>query len=101
MKQTIDANTDLFRQRRSAQLAEKELKHLELILANYIEPTTATDRFPSGYWDKRIAQLDTDYELVPTQSHRVASLQRKLAMLESAIEAASLEEERQNRRAAA
>ncbi|VXA96316.1 conserved hypothetical protein [Burkholderia sp. 8Y] len=91
-----------FRQRRPAQLAERELKHLELILASFVEGSTAPGRLPTKYWDMRVAQLDSDYELVPSQSHRVASLQRKLAMLDAALGSAAADaQEKQNRRVAA
>ncbi|GAB5095923.1 hypothetical protein P9250_05590 [Caballeronia sp. LP006] len=104
MKKGIDAAIPEFRQRRTAQLAESELRHLELILASYAgPPDVAPGRFPTGYWDKRIAQLDADYDLVPSQCHRVASLQRKLALLDNALDSAYPEshEDAQNRRAAA
>ena len=78
-----------FRQRRPSQLAERELQHLELILANFVEYSTASERLPVRYWDMRIAQLDAEYDLVPSQSQRVASLQRKLALLDSALHSAS------------
>jgi len=93
-----------FRQRRPAQLAERELKHLELILASFVEGSAAPGRLPTKYWDMRVAQLDSEYELVPSQSHRVASLQRKLALLDAALNSASAAadaQERQNRRVAA
>jgi hypothetical protein len=77
-----------FRQRLPAQLAERELQHLELILANYVERSPESSRLPTRYWDMRVAQLDTDYDLVPTQSQRVATLQRRLAQLDTAIESA-------------
>jgi hypothetical protein len=75
-----------FRQRRPAQLAERELQHLELILGNYVERSHIDpSRLPAKYWDMRVAQLDADYDLVPSQSQRVATLQRKLATLDTAI----------------
>src|SRR5690348_5668941 len=92
------------RQRRPAQLAEGELKHLESILACFVEGSAAPGRLPTKYWDMRVAQLDSEYELVPSQSHRVASLQRKLALLDAALNSASAAadaQERQNRRVAA
>jgi len=105
MMKTFEATTALdSRQRRPAQLAERELKHLELILASFVEGSAAPGRLPTKYWDMRVAQLDSDYELVPSQSHRVAMLQRKLAMLDSALNSASAAadaQERQNRRVAA
>jgi hypothetical protein len=78
-----------FRQRRPAQMAERELQHLELILANFVERSVEPGRLPTKYWDMRVAQLDAEYDLVPTQSQRVAGLQRKLALLESALDDAS------------
>ncbi|SAK43501.1 hypothetical protein [Caballeronia ptereochthonis] len=106
MKTGIDATTvPVFRQRRPAQLAERELQHLEMILANFAERNTASERLPAKYWDMRIAQLDAEYDLVPSQSQRVASLQRKLASLDSALDSASsaadVQEGQQSRRAAA
>jgi hypothetical protein len=86
MKRDIKATSDpALRQRRPAQLAERELQHLELILANFVERGTEPTRLPAQYWDMRVAQLDTDYDLVPSQSQRVANLQRKLALLDSAL----------------
>jgi hypothetical protein len=82
-----------FRQRRPAQLAERELQHLELILANFVERNPEASRLPTRYWDMRVAQLDSDYDLVPTQCQRVAILQRKLAQLDTAIESANNEAE--------
>jgi hypothetical protein len=78
-----------FRQRRPAQLAEKELQHLELVLGNIIEHSMEPGRLPARYWDMRVAQLDAEYDLVPSQSQRVANLQRKLALLDSALEDAA------------
>jgi hypothetical protein len=106
MKRSANTTTvPAFRQRRPAQLAERELQHLEMILANFIECTAASERLPARYWDMRIAQLDADYDLVPSQSQRVASLQRKLALLDSALDTASsaadAQERQQTRRAAA
>ncbi|WP_255503538.1 hypothetical protein [Caballeronia sp. EK] len=50
----------------------------------------------------RISQLDEDYDLVPSQSHRVASLQRKLALLDKALDtAADAQDGQQSRRVAA
>jgi hypothetical protein len=90
MKRGINANPQSeFRQRLPAQLAERELQHLELILANYVERSPESSRLPNRYWDMRVAQLDTDYDLVPTQSQRVAMLQRRLAQLDTAIESAN------------
>ncbi|WP_244817755.1 hypothetical protein [Caballeronia sp. Lep1P3] len=91
-----------YRQRRSAQLAERELKHLELILASFVEGGTAPGRLPTRYWDMRVAQLDSEYDLVPSQSQRVTMLQRKLALLDSALGSAAADaQERQSRRVAA
>ncbi|WP_250516236.1 hypothetical protein [Caballeronia sp. INDeC2] len=103
MKSSANATTvPAFRQRRPAQLAEGELRHLEKILASVVEGSTAADRLPAKYWDMRISQLDADYDLVPSQSHRVASLQRKLALLDSALDtAANAQDGQQSRRAAA
>ena len=103
MKRGVNATAvPAFRQRRPAQLAERELKHLEMILANFVDGNTASDRLPAKYWDMRVAQLDAEYDLVPSQSQRVASLQRKLAALDSALHtAADAQERQQNRRAAA
>jgi hypothetical protein len=90
MKRDMKATPDTaLRQRRPAQLAERELQHLELILANFVERGTEPTRLPAQYWDMRVAQLDTDYDLVPSQSQRVANLQRKLALLDSALDHAS------------
>jgi hypothetical protein len=77
------------RQRRPAQLAERELQHLELILSSFNERDAGNSPLPAGYWDMRVAQLDAEYELVPAQCQRVANLQRKLALLEAALENAS------------
>ncbi|SAL76125.1 hypothetical protein AWB71_05166 [Caballeronia peredens] len=97
MKRGIHATTvPAFRQRRPAQLAERELQHLEMILANFVEHNTAPERLPASYWDMRIAQLDADYDLVPTQSQRVISLQRKLALLDSALDATPFEANEQD-----
>jgi hypothetical protein len=85
-----------FRQRRPAQLAERELEHLELILANFVERSVEPGRLPTKYWDMRIAQLDEDYDLVPAQSQRVANLQRKLALLDSALDDAGYSTEMQS-----
>jgi hypothetical protein len=85
-----------FRQRRPAQLAERELQHLELVLGNIIEHSAEPGRLPAKYWDMRIAQLDTEYDLVPSQSQRVANLQRKLAMLDRALEDATYPTEMQS-----
>jgi hypothetical protein len=85
-----------FRQRRPAQLAERELDHLELVLANFVERSVEPGRLPARYWDMRIAQLDAEYDLVPSQSQRVASLQRKLALLDSALDDASYPAEMQS-----
>jgi hypothetical protein len=75
-----------FRQRRPAQLAERELQHLESILGNVVERNNIDpSRLPAKYWDMRIAQLDADYDLVPSQSQRVANLQRKLAAIDEAL----------------
>jgi hypothetical protein len=90
MQRGTHATTDpAFRHRRSAQLAERELQHLEMILANLVERSEASERLSANYWDMRIAQLDAEYDLVPSQSQRVASLQRKLALLDSALYSAS------------
>jgi hypothetical protein len=59
-----------------------------MILANLVERSETTERLSANYWDMRIAQLDAEYDLVPVQSQRVASLQRKLAQLDSAIDSA-------------
>ncbi|WP_213232555.1 hypothetical protein [Caballeronia sp. NK8] len=106
MKSSIDATTvPAFRQRRPAQLAERELLHLEMILANFVERSVTSERLPARYWDMRIAQLDADYDLVPSQCQRVALLQRKLALLDNALDTASsaadAQEGQQSRRAAA
>ncbi|SAK53253.1 hypothetical protein AWB76_01828 [Caballeronia temeraria] len=103
MKRSAHATTvPAFRQRRPAQLAEGELKHLEMILASFVEGSTASDRLPAHYWDMRVAQLDAEYDLVPSQSQRVASLQRKLALLDKALDsAADAQEGQQTRRVAA
>ncbi|BAO91209.1 hypothetical protein [Caballeronia cordobensis] len=107
MKRSANATTvPAFRQRRPAQLAERELQHLEMILANFVDPSMASDRLPARYWDMRVAQLDEQYDLVPSQSQRVALLQKKLALLDSALASASSaadvqEEGQQSRRAAA
>ncbi|MDR5745826.1 MULTISPECIES: hypothetical protein [Caballeronia] len=103
MKRNADATTvPAFRQRRPAQLAEGELKHLERILASFVEGSTSSDRLPARYWNMRISQLDEDYDLVPSQSHRVASLQRKLALLDQALDtAADAQDGQQSRRVAA
>ncbi|SPB15274.1 hypothetical protein NOV72_02500 [Caballeronia novacaledonica] len=103
MKRSADATPNpAFRQRRPAQLAEGELKHLEMILASFVEGSAASDRLPTKYWDMRIAQLDAQYDLVPSQSHRVATLQRKLALLDQALDtAANAQDGEQNRRVAA
>jgi hypothetical protein len=77
------------RQRRPAQLAERELQHLELILSNFDERDAENSRLPTSYWDMRVAQLDEEYELIPAQCQRVAMLQRKLALLEAALEQAT------------
>lgn len=90
MKRSANATTvPAFRQRRPAQLAERELKHLEMILANFVEHSAASERLPARYWDMRVAQLDAEYDLVPSQSQRVAMLQRKLAALDNALDSAS------------
>jgi hypothetical protein len=89
-----------FRQRRPAQMAERELLHLELVLANFVECGAEQNRLPTKYWDMRVAQLDTDYDLVPSQSQRVATLQRKLALLDAALAEASMHEEERRRAAA-
>ncbi|BAN27006.1 hypothetical protein [Caballeronia insecticola] len=92
MKQGIHATTvPAFRQRRPAQLAERELQHLEMILATFVERNTATERLPASYWDMRIARLDADYDLVPSQSQRVISLQRKLALMDAALDPTSFD----------
>ena len=106
MKRSANATTvPAFRQRRPAQLAERELKHLEMILANFVERDAVSDRLPTRYWDMRVAQLDEQYDLVPSQSQRVASLQRRLALLDNALNTASsaadVQEGQQSRRAAA
>lgn len=103
MKRGINAvSVPVFRQRRPAQFAERELQHLEMVLANFVERNTSTDRLPTRYWDMRVSQLDSEYDLVPSQSQRVASLQRKLALLDSALDsAADVQEGQQNRRVAA
>ncbi len=95
MKRGINATPNpAIRQRRPAQLAERELQHLELILSNFVErSTTEPSRLPAKYWDMRVAQLDADYDLVPSQSQRVANLQKKLALLDSALGQASAESE--------
>ncbi|MFM0325240.1 hypothetical protein [Caballeronia glebae] len=103
MKRSDTATTvPAFRQRRPAQLAERELIHLETILASFVEVGVTSDRLPASYWDMRISQLDAQYDLVPSQSQRVASLQRKLALLDEALDtAADAQEGQQSRRAAA
>ncbi|KDR29682.1 MULTISPECIES: hypothetical protein [Caballeronia] len=103
MKRSANATTvPAFRQRRPAQLAERELLHLEMILSSVVEGNSASDRLPASYWDMRISQLDAEYDLVPSQSQRVASLQRKLALLDNALAtAADAQEGQQNRRVAA
>ncbi|WP_250477771.1 MULTISPECIES: hypothetical protein [unclassified Caballeronia] len=102
MKNADATTVPAFRQRRSAQLAEGELRHLEMILASFVEGSAASDRLPAKYWDMRISQLDEQYDLVPSQSHRVASLQRKLALLDKALDtAADAQDRQQSRRAAA
>ncbi|SAK83098.1 hypothetical protein AWB79_05585 [Caballeronia hypogeia] len=106
MKRSANATSvPAFRQRRPAQLAESELRHLEMILSNFVERSASSDRLPTRYWDMRVAQLDAEYDLVPSQSQRVASLQRKLALLDSALDdassAADVQEGQQSRRAAA
>ncbi|MDR5781802.1 hypothetical protein QCE63_20595 [Caballeronia sp. LZ065] len=106
MKRGITAvSVPAFRQRRPAQFAERELQHLEMVLSNFVERNSSTDRLPPRYWDMRVAQLDSEYDLVPSQSQRVASLQRKLALLDSALDSASsaadVQEGQQNRRVAA
>ncbi|SAL45717.1 hypothetical protein AWB74_01991 [Caballeronia arvi] len=106
MKRSANATTvPAFRQRRPAQLAERELQHLEMILANFVERDAVSDRLPTRYWDMRVAQLDAEYDLVPSQSQRVASLQRRLALLDNALNTASsaadVQEGQQSRRAAA
>src|ERR1700761_4796777 len=85
MKDPDTSATSEFRQRRPAQMAERELQHLELVMANFVERNTEPTRLPTKYWDMRVAQLDADYDLVPSQSQRVATLQRKLAMLDAAL----------------
>lgn len=106
MKRSANATTvPAFRQRRPAQLAERELLHLEMVLANFVERNAASERLPAKYWDMRIAQLDAEYDLVPSQSQRVASLHRKLALLDNALahasSAADAQEGQQSRRVAA
>jgi hypothetical protein len=53
----------------------------------------------------RISQLNVEYDLVPSQSQRVASLQRKLALLDFALDTASsaadVQEGQSSRRVAA
>ncbi|WP_321797265.1 hypothetical protein [Caballeronia sp. J97] len=103
MKRNANATTvPAFRQRRPAQLAERELLHLEMILASFVEGGAASERLTAKYWDKRITQLDAEYDLVPSQSQRVALLHRKLALLDNALDtAADAQEGQQSRRAAA
>lgn len=73
-----------------------------MILTSFSEGNTAADRLPARYWDMRISQLDEQYELVPSQSQRLVSLQRKLALLDSALDtAADAQDGHHNRRAAA
>jgi hypothetical protein len=76
-----------------------------MILANFVERDAASDRLPTRYWDMRVAQLDAEYDLVPSQSQRVASLQRRLALLDNALNTASsaadVQEGQQSRRVAA
>jgi hypothetical protein len=88
---TESATASDSRQRRPAQLAERELQHLEMILSKFDERNAHSARLPAGYWDMRVAQLDADYLLIPAQSQRVAVLQRKLALIDAALEGASYE----------
>jgi hypothetical protein len=66
-----------------------------MILANFIRCSEPSKQLPAKYWDIRIAQLDAEYDLVPSQSQRVAWLQRKLALLDSALDSASSEADAQ------
>ncbi|SAK77590.1 hypothetical protein AWB77_03663 [Caballeronia fortuita] len=103
MKRNANATAvPAFRQRRPAQLAERELIHLEMVLASLAEGSPASERLPARYWDMRISRLDAEYDLVPSQSQRVASLQRKLALLDNALDsAADAQEGQESRRVAA
>ncbi|KMQ80913.1 hypothetical protein BPMI_04117 [Candidatus Burkholderia pumila] len=97
MKQSMKTGVNPeFRQCRPTQIAERELQHLELILAKFVERSVEPGRLPTKYWDMRIAQLDADYDLVPSQSQRVASLQRQLALLDNALDDTSYRTEMQS-----
>jgi hypothetical protein len=71
-------------QKRPARLADGELSHLEAILgiAGRRSAATAVRGLDLAYWSARIASVATQYDLLMSQTQRVAALSRSLAALE-------------------
>ncbi|WP_158936187.1 hypothetical protein [Burkholderia sp. S171] len=71
-----------------ARLADSELGHLEavLALAGRRSVATAVRGLDLAYWSTRLAALETQYDLLASQTKRVSSLSRSLAALETSVE---------------
>jgi hypothetical protein len=85
-----------------ARLADSELGHLEAVLAFAGRRSVATEirGLDLAYWSARLAAVETRYDLLASQTKRVAALFRSLATFELTVEAVD-ERERPTARKAA
>jgi hypothetical protein len=69
--------------KRPARLADCELSHLEAVLglAGRRSVATALRGLDLAYWSARVASIATQYDLIMSQTQRVAALSRSLAAL--------------------
>jgi hypothetical protein len=82
---TAELSTD---KKLPARLADAELSHLEALLGTAGRRSVAMAVRGLGltYWSARIAAIATEYDLVASQTNRVAALSRSLAALEAAVQ---------------
>lgn len=71
-----------------AQLTEVELSHLEVVLGIAYQQfaITAVPALDLTYWTARVAGIARQYDLVASQTKRVAALSRLLVSLQSSVE---------------
>jgi len=69
-------------------LADSELSHLEALLAvaGRRSMATAVRGLDLTYWSTRLAAVETQYDLLASQTKRVAALSRSLSALEPTVE---------------
>jgi hypothetical protein len=71
-----------------ARLADSELSHLEAMLAivGHRSAATAIRGLDLAYWRRRLAAVETQYDLLDSQTKRATALSRSLGALEPTIE---------------